>query len=246
MNHWYIRMSIILILIGMLTGCLGNRDWEYPPGTPGKFLDLKASHSFPSHVLVLPFNDLRGNEVQEGYWKAAIPLVPYGETIYERPEKIKLPEQVDEVHFDPSRDFAKATASELQEAGIFSSVTFAETLGSSSPDLVLHGRIHSTKWERAITTYLLGPLGPVFWILGLPMGETTTMVEMDLSLTSPEDPSNVIWGMSMEFEGKQLDGPYYGLKDAVQSYPEAIQDALKPAILNLTQLAVKHPDRFTP
>jgi hypothetical protein len=50
----------------------------------------------------------------------------------------------------------------------------------------------------------------------------------------------------MEFEGKQLDSPYYGLEAAVESYPMAIQEALKPAIADLVGLANQDPSRLLP
>ena len=67
-------------------------------------------------------------------------------------------------------------------------------------------------------------------MLGLPMSETTTDLVLDLQLSPVNDPQKVLWNMTMDFEGKQFDGPYYGLEDAVESYPLALQEALKPAV----------------
>ena len=78
------------------------------------------------------------------------------------------------------------------------------------------------------------------------MGETTTAVEMDLRLTPAADPSKVMWSMSMEFQGTKWDSPYYNLEDAVTSYPGALQEALKPAISDLVQLAEEDPKRLHP
>jgi hypothetical protein len=83
-------------------------------------------------------------------------------------------------------------------------------------------------------------------MLGLPMSETTTHLEFDLRLTPVNDPTKVLWSMRMEFEGKQLDSPYYGLEAAVESYPIAIQEALKPAIADLVGLANQDPSRLLP
>ena len=98
-------------------GCLGTRDWQYPPSSTGTYLEAKASNPIQAKVVVLPFEDLRGTKVKEEYWKAAIPLVLHAETEYDRPEEAVKPEQVDVVRFNPPKDFAEATAMELREAG---------------------------------------------------------------------------------------------------------------------------------
>ncbi len=229
-----------------LTACLGNRNWQYPPSSTGSYLSSKSSAPISAKAVVLPLEDLRGEEVKEEYWKAAIPLVPYGDTRYERPEDAEKPEEVDVVRFDPPHDFAKAIAAELNQAGIYSSVKYAEEERQDPADVAFRGRLRSTEWKRRLYTYLLGPVGVVFWILGLPMSETTTGLELDLSLTPINDPKRVLWNMTMDFEGKQLDGPYYGLETAVESYPLALQEALKPAIADLVGLASKDPNRLMP
>lgn len=78
------------------------------------------------------------------------------------------------------------------------------------------------------------------------MGESTTGLELDLRLSPATDPSTVVWEMSMDYEGKKWDSPYYNLEEAVQSYPEALQEALRPAISDLVQLANEDPERLFP
>ena len=243
------RLAVFIFLfffLSTLTGCLGNRNWQYPPDSTGSFLKEKAASPIPVKAIILPLEDLRGTAVKEEYWKATIPLVPYGETRYQRPETVKKPEEVDVVKFDPANDFAQSIAAELNQAQIFSSVNFVKDEGQQPADLTFRGRLRSTDWNRRLYTYLLGPVGVVFWMVGLPMSETTTDLELDLQLTPINDPSKVLWNMTMDFEGKQLDGPYYGLENAVESYPEALQEALKPAIADLVSLANQDPDRLMP
>jgi hypothetical protein len=238
----------IVIMVGCLslTGCLGNRNWQYPPSATGTYLNAKADAVVPAKAVVLPLEDLRGKGVKEEYWKATIPLVPYGDTIYQRPEAAEHPEQVDVVHFDPAQDFAKAIAGELNEAGIYTSVKYANDVQQEPAEVAFRGRLHSTEWKRRLYTYLLGPVGVVFWMLGLPMSETTTDLELDLRLTPVNEPNKVLWSMKMDFEGKQFDSPYYGLEDAVVSYPLALQEALKPAVADLVGLANQDPKRLLP
>ncbi len=240
-----IFLGLVLIMtFSAVAGCLGNRNWEYPPSSTGSYLDVQAKKPLSAKAVVLPFEDLRGKKVKEEYWKAAIPLVRYGPTKYDRPEEAVNPEKVDVVNFHPSSDFAKATAAELREAGLFSSVEFAEDGKTPSADLVFRGRLQSTEWERHLDTYYLGPIGVIFWFLGAPMGATETAVELDLQLTPASDPKRVLWSMAMEYEGEKHDSPYYNLEDAVQSYPGALQEALRPAIIDLAQLVDEDPDRL--
>ena len=244
-----IHLSVLVMVffcLSTVTGCLGKRDWQYPPASTGSFLNEKASSPISAKAIVLPLEDLRGNEVKEEYWKAAIPLVPYGDTRYQRPEAAPNPEEVDVVKFDPTNDLAQSIVAELKHAAIFSSVSFAKDEGPQPADVAFRGRLRSTDWNRRLYSYLLAPVGVVFWMLGLPMSETTTALELDLRLTPINDPSQVLWNMTMEFEGKQLDGPYYGLENAVESYPEAMQEALKPAIADLIGLANEDPTRLMP
>jgi hypothetical protein len=92
-----------VFIIGALSvsGCLGDREWTYPPPPDKTYVSVPAKDSIPARLAVLPLEDLRGTEVREEYWRVAIPLVPYGVTSYDRPEKVVDPEQVDEVFFDP-------------------------------------------------------------------------------------------------------------------------------------------------
>jgi len=242
------RVASLVAILGclLLTGCLGNRDWKYPPSSTGSYLSTKAAGSVPARAIVLPLEDLRGEGVKEEYWKATIPLVPYGDTMYERPETVKSPEEVDVLRFDPPQDFAKSIADELSQAGVYTSVTFAKDEQQYPAEVAFRGRIRSTEWKRRLYTYLLGPVGVVFWLVGFPMSETTTELELDLQLTPVNDPTKVLWNMTMDFEGKQFDSPYYGIENAVESYPLALQEALKPAIADLVGLANQDPNRLLP
>ena len=225
----------IFIGVFAVSGCLGTRDWTYPPPPDEAYLSIRGKNPLPAKLVVLPLEDLRGNEMKENYEKVAIPLVSHGVSTFDRPETIVDPEEIDELFFDPPRDFALALANEIREANIFSTVAFSNEKNPPPSDYVLHGRLYSTKWERRLTTYGLGPLGTVFWMVGLPMGETTTEVEMDLRLTSAGDPSQVLWSFAMDFQGAGIDGAYFGLEDSVQSYPVALQDALGSAIEDLAK-----------
>lgn len=234
--------GVLMITSLTITGCLGSRDWMYPPPPDNAYLGIAADQKVPGSLVVLPLEDKRGSEVREEYWTAAIPFVPHAVATYDRPETISNPEPIDEVSFAPSRDFARALADEIRKAEIFSSVTFVDHEQSAPPsDFVLQGRLYSTQWERRISTYLFGPFGTLFWMAGLPLGTIETEMEMDVRLTQTGKPGNVLWSFAMEFEEQAVDGLYYGLEDSVMNYPKALQDGVRLAI---NDLVAKVPTRL--
>jgi hypothetical protein len=244
-----VSRALMMLSAGMmalgLTACAVARNWEYPPDPPGTLLNVKGAKTLPVNVVVLPLRDLRGANVERGSWRMALPLVPYAVNSFDRPETVQDPEGVRLIHMNPSRDFAMAIAKELQHAGIFSTVGFAESL-TTKPDLILSGGIRSTNWRRSYTTYGFGPVGPLFWVLGAPMGKATNTVIMDLQLTPANDPSRAVWQFTMEFQDSHLFGIYYGMEQSVENYANAVQEALKPAISNLVKIATERPELLRP
>ena len=236
--------GVLLIVSLTITGCLGSRDWAYPPPPEKTYLGVTADQKVDGSLVVVPLTDKRGNEVREQYWAAAIPFIPHATAVYDRPETVSNPSPVDEVSFAPSRDFARALAEEIRKTNIFSSVTFVDQ-GQPLPasDFVLQGRLYSTRWERNISTYLLGPAGTVLWLAGLPLGTTETDVEMFAQITRAGEPDNVLWGFAMEFEAKETDSLYRGLEDSVTNYPRGLQEGLRLAIEDLVE---KAPTRLKP
>lgn len=244
MRTVFIALSMSVAAWG-LTACAVARDWQYPPDPPGALLNVKGAKAIPANVAVLPLRDLRGTGVQRGGWVIAVPFVPYGVNSFDRPETAQDPEGTPLIHMLPSRDFAIAITDELKHAGIFSTVSFAES-AVAKPDLLLRGTLRSTNWKRTFTAYGLGPVGPLFWILGAPMGNATNTMALDLQLTPTADPSRIVWQFSMQFEDSHPFGIYYGMARSVENYAEALQDTLKPAIANLVTIATEHPETLRP
>jgi len=237
---------LVFFCLFTLTGCLGDRNWQYPPSSTGAYLNSKAEKAIPAKVIVLPLEDLRGNVKKDEYWKVTIPLIPYGDRKYERPETAENPEEIDVIRFDPPNDFAKAIASELSQAGVFSSVKFVPDEKQEVADLVLRGNIKATDWERRLTTWGFGPVGVVFWIFAAPMSWTTTTLEMDISLTPANDPNKVLWRQKMIAEGSWTDGIYYNLGEPAELFPESLQEALKEAVDDLVNIANQNPQQLMP
>ena len=236
--------GVLLIVSLTITGCLGSRDWDYPPPPENTYLEVTADQKVDGSLVVVPLDDKRGTEMREQYWAAAIPFIPHATAVYDRPEMVSSPSPVDEVSFSPSRDFARAMAEEIRKTNIFTSVTFVDKDQPLPPsDFVLRGRLYSTRWERNISTYLLGPAGTVLWVAGLPLGTTETDVEMFAQIARAGEPDNVLWGFAMEFEAKETDSLYRGLEDSVTNYPRGLQEGLRLAIEDLVK---KAPTRLKP
>lgn len=236
--------GVLLIVSLTITGCLGSRDWDYPPPPENTYLEVTADQKVDGSLVVVPLDDKRSTEVREQYWASVIPFVPYASSTYDRPETVSNSSPVDEVTFSPSHDFARAMAEEIRKTGIFTSVTFVDKDQPLPPsDFVLRGRLYSTRWERNITTYLLGPAGTALWVAGLPLGTTETDVEMFAQIAKAGEPDNVLWGFAMEFDAKETDSLYRGLEDSVTNYPRGLQEGLRLAIEDLVE---KAPTRFKP
>jgi len=232
----------MMVLTTALSGCAVPRTWQYPPDPPGKLLDLKAAKSVSRTLAVKPFRDLRGENSQEQTWRIAIPFYPYAVDAFDRPETIKAVEGVPLIKMNPSQDFARAIADEFRNAGVFSSVSLVDGNGSASADLVLSGTIRSTDWRRTRTTYMLGPVGVILWILGAPMGENSNTVELDVQVAPASDPGRPSWQYSMQFKDEHVVGIYYGREDSIENYSTAVQETLRPALADLLKLVAEHPE----
>lgn len=236
--------GVLLVVSLTITGCLGSRDWNYPPPPEKAYLGVSADQKVDGSLVVVPLDDKRGTEVREQYWAAAIPFIPHASATYDRPEEASNPAPTDVVSFSPSRDFARALAEEIRKTNIFTSVTFVDKDQPLPPsDFVLQGRLYSTRWERTISTYLLGPAGTALWFAGLPLGTTETEVEMFAQITRAGEPDNALWGFAMEFEAKETESIYRGLEDSVTNYPRGLQEGLRLAIEDLVE---KAPSRLKP
>lgn len=245
MRTRFTQPFLTLLLVGLFVfhGCSAPpKRWYYPPDPPGKLLDYHVSAPLPAKVAMLPLVDQRGRERRRNYWRALIPIVPYGEAVYDRPEDVARP--LDLLSIDPPHDFAQAIAREIDHAKVFSSMNFAADGNPGHADFVLTGVLHSSRWSRRVTTYGLSIAGIVFWALGLPAGQTTTAVAVDLSMSPQSDPSRSVWQFRMEFEEKHLFAAYYGNKDILDNYPSAVQEAMKSALQHLVTVAKERPQVF--
>jgi hypothetical protein len=117
-----------------------------------------------------------------------IPLLPYIKLDYERLD------ESDEVHkrergrpWDENdaftHSFMQSVAADLSSSGLFSEVRLIDD--GPRPldvDYVLEGVLESTEFNLYVTSYMLGMVGVLLWILPIPNGKQVGTVEIAFSL----------------------------------------------------------------
>ena len=168
-------IASVLLCAAFVGGCAAQKSWVYAPD-PYR----EATVGNTKTAVVLPFDDMRENINTNHLLLYMIPLVPYSSATYSVPEGQQM--HVTSglwTNYKPTEDFAKALASELQNAHMFKEVYFDFKKGSS--DVVVRGKILSTKYEGTIISYGLSVEGPLLWFLGLPSGTVTNELSVELS-----------------------------------------------------------------
>jgi len=108
---------------------------------------------------IQPFIDQREERHSNMLYMAEIPLLPYGTISSTKPEKSDKHLNTSEWNFDPVNNFPRALLTELEEAQIFSHVTFGE---KASADLEITGEITRTTYQGKIYSYGLSTVGKIF------------------------------------------------------------------------------------
>jgi hypothetical protein len=139
--------------------------------------------------------------VQTSMFKTYIPLLPYVRIPYERLDETSIlheqrREQNDRSLGRTTQPFtaaiAEAIATDLRASGLFSEVTVA---GATSPvtgdAYVLEGDLQSSEFDILASSYMLGPVGVLLWLLPIPCGGNAATVDADLRLRDPQ--GEVVW-----------------------------------------------------
>lgn len=137
--------------------------------------------------------------------------------------------------FQPKDDIARALADEISNRRIFSKAEFAQN--EIHADLILRGRLTSTRIESTSYQYGLTILGPALLMyVGAPIGKAHVTLAVDLELEEPQT-KVVLWKRDYKGEREFYMGLYYGPKG------EAIFDSmlkeLMPQILSDLERAIK-------
>ena len=149
---------------------------------------------------------------QTSMMKTYIPLLPYITIPYERlDETSRIHEEQRAAKDRPlgrttqpfTAAIAEAMASDLRASGLFSEVTLAEA-GSAAPTdtYVLEGDLKSTEFDIHATSYLLGPVGVLLWLLPIPCGDNAATVQADLRLRDPQ--GREVWQGQLSGRGRRI------------------------------------------
>ena len=173
------KLPVVLLIVSALialSGCLGRRSWVYNP----RAVPSMSPPIVKQTIAVPPFIDERPTLNDDGLAYAAIPGLPYGWQHLEAPEGVGKHVQTGEWHFCPPEDFAKALAGELSISGMFEEAFYTYRPGEA--DLVLQGRLRSTRYNGKSFMYAFSYYGMLAWFIGFPQYSSSNRVEVEFTL----------------------------------------------------------------
>ena len=207
-------------------GCGVHSKFVYPDDYK-KLVQLYDTPQYPVNVGVLPLEDERNNVNSSGYLLYLIPLVPFGEANYNRPDSAKSFLTIAEFDFSPSEDLAKAIAASLRRSKLFENVYFSYGPGDS--DLLVTGTMLSTDYQGKMYSYGLSFAGAYLWFFGLPAGSSYTQLALELQLKKA-DTKEMLWDYSFNKDKRIVQGLYYEWGNDVKGYSTLMQEGMNEAI----------------
>ena len=202
------RCTFAAVFLLTAAGCATT--FVYTPEKP--VASDPATLPLPLKVAVRPFEDLRGNKVVDHFALALVPFVPYGSKAYDRPEGTGA---IPGFTLNPAEDFPRALISELRQSRLFRDVVYDAGTAERAVDLVVSGRVTTTRFVRKTLTYGLsffGMLPEIRALTGL-AGIPTDMYEYAVSFTVEMRRASddvVVWSHAVEGSGRMFVGVYYG------------------------------------
>lgn len=171
------KRLVACALMGLLTaGCATQKTWVYRANT------YAAGTTPKSTAVVLPYRDARRNENTNMIMMYMIPLMPFGWTTQETPEGVM--QHVTSTlwnNYKPVDDYPKGLVEDLRNAKVFADAFFDYKEGDA--DYVIQGTIHNTRYSGKVFSYGLSVYGPLLWIVGLPAGNATNDLSVEMSCT---------------------------------------------------------------
>ena len=221
------RGSLLLAVCLLLVGCATPKFWTYS----ARANPVAPQPLSEKSLAVTAFVDARPTANSDYLLLHLVPFLPFGWQNFETPEKM-----YEHVHstiweFHPTEDLARAMASELARSQLFRLVNYTQR--TEDYDLVLEGRILSTKFIGFRLSHGLSIAAPVLWLAGLPSAHVTNRLEL-LFLLKETKTGRTLWSSEYLSEVKGLNGLYYERPDFY--YPELFCDIAQTAIHNLETL----------
>lgn len=188
------------------------------------------------------FEDQRPTDNDRYFWLCVIPLVPYSESHYSRPENANgfLTEAA--YNFRPESDLAEATAQDLRRTGMFRDVFVTERNVDPGAPLILHGTITDTRWDGSAYAYMMGPYMAIPWVFGLPLGSVENTLSLKLELADASS-GRVFWSNEINQTYQQTEGLYYNYATDF-GYPVIFGQGIKGAATSLQNFLASQPPDF--
>ncbi len=229
------RKGIPLVLVSALVvACAHPAEFVYPP-RERPVREVAEEPTFGLRVAVLPFEEVRDERnTAKAFWLCFMPLAPFGYVEYERPETAGIFNSISGFTFDVSRDMAEAVVTSLEGSGLFAHVYLASEAQAGDADLIVEGRVTRTFYRGRTFTYCLSVAGAVFWVLGLPVGDSTDELAFDLEVRD-NGTGKHIWGCRSQNSKRILQGFYYGWGEDVQGYAELMEGAMREIVQKLAR-----------
>jgi hypothetical protein len=230
-----VKKGIPAVLIAaLILGCAQPAKFVYPPSErPLGRISEKPKYGL--RVAVLPFEETRGDRnSMKTYWLCFLPLAPFGFWVHERPESARFYNTISEFQFDASRDMATAVATSLRESGLFTHVDLLPEGEGGSADLIVSGRVGRTRYRGRTFTYCVSVAGAAFWVLGLPLGDSTDELEFSLEV-SDGTTGKVLWSCTSRSSKRVVQGLYYRWGEDVEGFSELMAGAMNEVVVKLDQ-----------
>jgi hypothetical protein len=215
------KKIFIFVFCLALSACANQKIWVYNAGQK-----IIRTPLINKSVSVPDFGDTRLSGCSNMKPLSLIPLVPYGTLTLNTPEKLcgsAPPSWL----CNPPQDFAKATAAELENSGIFKEVFYSNR--RSDADLSIIGTIKSTQLKQTLFNYGVSFAGAYLWLLGFPQFYNKNELMLHLALVDNKN-NNIIWEHAYNGSFDQCTWIY----DPPQPYyDELLKKALQSAITDI-------------
>jgi len=203
--------TLVAALLLTAAGCVTKYATKFAYTPSGLVSADAAAPLLPLRVAVRPFQDFRGFKVVDHSLLGLVPLVPYGTKSYDRPERTDTqPSFI----FNPARDFPRALVDELRQNGFFQEVVYDSGADERDVDLIVSGRVTSTRFVKKRMTYglsvfITGGLDLFLALAGLPYEIYECAVSFTVEARRASD-DIVVWSHEVEDSRLNFVGVYYG------------------------------------
>ncbi len=212
------KLLFIVCIINLCTGCTAQ-SWKYT-SEPKVYKNADTQYT----LVVPPLRDERSNEnSMSGYFISMIPLVPYGTSTINVPDRA--------MNAKLTEEFSKAMAEEIENATIFKSSEFQ--FNKTGADLYLVGNLKSSQQIWNSTFYGLSLPGDLLWLLGLPNGKYHFGIELEYKLMDSKN--NTYFTKTYTAKNSNLTGIYYGMGD--NGFEKAMKNISKEVVWDLRNIA---------